>query len=465
MPFNDSRIEHFVVLMLENRSFDHMLGFCNIPGVDGLTGSEFNPDPTNPAGPVVKVSNDAKYIGDFDPDPGHELFDVNVQIFSNKAATPGLAPPMMGFVQSYLEVSGKIDRAKRAMKCFSPQRLPVLSTLARQYTVCDRWFSSVPGPTLPNRSFAHAATSLGSAVGPKTLGPLKTIYPILSQHVSAKIFYHDFTMALTFKELLDDQTKYFGTYNDFLDAAINKPQALPNYCFLEPRYYYDDVGGTFEPSDQHPDSDIRDGEALIRDVYNALRTNPAVWQKTVLLIVYDEHGGLYDHVEPPSGDQFQPDGLTSDNPAFDFKRLGVRVPAVIVSPYVKPGFVDHTVYDHSSIITTARKLFLPDWQNTALTNRDKNANPFDGALSQPTPMAMPLAPHAAPFTPGEPRGSAKSKNLSVLQSDMVNQAYQLEEDHLPPAQRSGKTPADIQTPKQANDYVRQVTQRLREVKK
>ena len=464
MPFNDARIEHLVVLMLENRSFDHMLGFCNIPGMDGLTGNEFNPDPTNPAGPPIKVSNDAKYIGDFDPDPGHELFDVNVQIFSNKDATPGLAPPMTGFVQSYLQVSGKIERAKNAMKCFSPQRVPVLSTLARQYTVCDRWFSSVPGPTLPNRSFAHAATSLGSAVGPKTLGPLKTIYPVLSQFVSAKIYYQDFTMALTFKELLDDQKKYFGTYNDFLDAAINHPDALPNYCFLEPRYYYDDTGGTFEPSDQHPDNDVRDGEALIRDVYNALRTHQDLWQKTVLLIVYDEHGGLYDHVQPPADDKYQPDGLTSDDPVFDFKRLGIRVPAVIVSPYVKPGFVDHTVYDHSSIIATARKLFLPDWQNTALTNRDRNANPFDGALSQAAPAPTPLAPHAAPFTPGEPRGSSKDKSLSELQKQMVNQAYQLEQENLSPDQRTGKTPADIQTPKQANDYVQDVMRRLREAK-
>jgi phospholipase C len=189
-----------------------------------------------------------------------------------------------------------------------------------------------------------------------------------------------------------------------------------------------------------------------------------VWQKTVLLIVYDEHGGLYDHVEPPSDDKFQPDGLTSANPVFDFKRLGVRVPAVIVSPYVKPGFVDHTVYDHSSIIATARKLFLPDWKNTALTNRDRNANPFDGALSETAPMPTPLAPHAAPFTAGEPRGSAKGKGLSELQKQMVDQAYQLEQENLPPEKRTGKTPAEIQTAKQANDYVQEVTRRLREAK-
>src|SRR5579871_817190 len=213
MPFNDARIEHLVVLMLENRSFDHMLGYSNIPGVDGLTGNESNPDPTNPAGPPIKVSNDAKYVGDFDPDPGHELFDVNVQIFSNKDATPGAAPPMMGFVQSYLQVSGKIDRAKNAMKCFSPQRVPVLSTLAKQYTVCDRWFSSVPGPTLPNRAYAHSATSVGRVdMNPIWFEQGKTIYELLAESgVTSKIFLHDMTMAMTFKNFLKNQT-YFGTF-------------------------------------------------------------------------------------------------------------------------------------------------------------------------------------------------------------------------------------------------------------
>ena len=213
MPFNDSRIEHFVVLMLENRSFDHMLGFSGIPGIDGLTGAETNPDTT---GAPVKVSNDAQYIGDYEPDPGHELFDVNVQIFSNQLATPGTAPPMQGFIQSYFQVCADPNRARTVLKCFSPQTVPNLTYLARNYAVCDRWFSSVPGPTLPNRSFAHAATSLGSAVGPPYLGDLHTIYPVLNQQVSAKIYYQDFTMALTFKELLSDQTKYFGVFNDFL---------------------------------------------------------------------------------------------------------------------------------------------------------------------------------------------------------------------------------------------------------
>jgi phospholipase C len=476
MPFNDNRIEHFIVLMLENRSFDHMLGFSGIPGIDGLTGAETNPDTT---GAPVTVSNDAKYIGDYEPDPGHELFDVNVQIFSNQQATPGAAPPMQGFIQSYFQVCGDPNRAKDVMKCFSPQTLPNLTYLAKNYAVCDRWFSSVPGPTLPNRSFAHAATSLGSAVGPPFLGNLHTIYPVLNQQqVSAKIYYQDATMALTFKELLGNQTEYFGLYDDFLNECKD-PQALPNYCFIEPRYNADDTGGAHEPSDQHPDHDVRDGETLIQEVYAALRENPDVWQKTLLLIVYDEHGGLYDHVAPPACQN--PDGNNSADPPFDFTRLGVRVPAVMVSPYIKAGTVigsaDNTFYDHTSIIATARKLFLPDWQSTFLTNRDKNAATFDQVLNLPTPSNVPgvaravaLEAHtamrtarAAAVPPGQPPPSSKDKPLSNLQKDMVTNFYHAEQEYLPPERRTGKLPADIQTEKQAAAYLQDVAQRLRGV--
>jgi len=470
MPFNDQRIEHFVVLMLENRSFDHMLGFSGIPGIDGLTGQETNPDTT---GEPVKVSNNAQYIGDYEPDPGHELFDVNVQIFSNQQATPGAAPPMQGFIQNYFQVCNDPKRAKDVMKCFSPQTLPNLTYLATHYAVCDRWFSSVPGPTLPNRSFAHAATSLGSAVGPPFLGNLHTIYPVLNQQgVTAKIYYQDFTMALTFKELLGDQNKYFGLYDDFLNECKDET-SLPNYCFIEPRYNADDTGGAHEPADQHPDHDVRDGEALIHDVYMALTGNPELWKKTMLLIVYDEHGGLFDHVAPPAC--VSPDGLKSAAPPFDFMRLGIRVPAVMASPYIKAGTVigsaDGTFYDHSSIIATARKLFLPDWQNTSLTARDKNAETFDHVLNLATPDNAPVAAraiameaHASMMAVRTTEAhSSKDRPLSNLQADMVKQAYQAEQTYLP-GQPTGQSPDDIKTEKQAAAYLQSVAQRLRGAK-
>jgi phospholipase C len=168
-----------------------------------------------------------------------------------------------------------------------------------------------------------------------------------------------------------------------------------------------------------------------------------------------------------------PDNLTSASPAFDFKRLGVRVPAVMVSPYIKPGTVigspDGSMFEHASIIATARKLFLPDWQNTALNDRDKNAAPFDHVLSLATPDNNPMAAHAASMAvrpmaaPVEAPRTSKDKPLSALQSDMVKHAAQAEQDNLAPENRTGVQPADIQTEKQASGYLGEVARRLRGV--
>ena len=407
MPLNYPRIEHLIVLMLENRSFDHMLGFAGIPGVDGLTGSESNPDTK---GELVKVSTDARYVGSLEPDPGHELFDVNeqifsaktmpehcnycactvdsvnVQVFSNKDGTPGDVPAMQGFVKSSMKSPATFLVPQHHEMLHPRSVTEELTRLAQEYAVCDKWFSSSRAPRCPTEPSYTPARRWGkrSLSGLK----LKTIYKLLNDHgMSAKIYYQDYTMALTFKELLGDQNRYFGFYADFL-AALKDPAKLPNYCFIEPRYYSNDAGGVHEPDDQHPDHDVRNGERLIRDVYLALISNEEVWNKSVLVIVYDEHGGLYDHVVPPVRES--PDDLVSKDPAFDFKRLGRRVPAVIVSPYIPAETVDHTVYDHTSIIATARKLFLPDSANTALTKCDKAAYTFDdGLLTLKTPRPAP----------------------------------------------------------------------------
>jgi len=138
---------HLVVLMLENRSFDHMLGFLQSPEypIEGLTGNEINPSAAEGGLPVV-VSRDAHSVHDLNPDPGHDFIDVNVQIFGNKDGIPG-GPTMQGFVQDYALVSNHVEQGANVMKCFTADTLPVLSTLAQQYAVCDHWYSSVPGPT------------------------------------------------------------------------------------------------------------------------------------------------------------------------------------------------------------------------------------------------------------------------------------------------------------------------------
>ncbi|HEX6044299.1 MAG TPA: alkaline phosphatase family protein [Pyrinomonadaceae bacterium] len=377
-------IKHLVVLMLENRSFDHMLGFLKSSTypIDGLNGNETNPDST---GSLVQVSNDAKYVSDLKDDPGHDFISVNEQIFGNSQGA-GSGPYMQGFVKSYQAKTGNLVSSRRVMKCFRSGRLPALTTLAKEFAVCDRWFSSVPGPTLPNRAFVYGATSQGRVNMSPNYLTLKTIFERLTEHgVSSKIYYTDWTFAIGVKHIgIDNPNKYFRFYDDFKNDC--KKNKLPAYSFIEPRYYdRPDRGPSFLASDQHPDHNVFNGEKVIKEVYEAVTKNKQTWESTILVITYDEHGGLFDHVRPP--DAVSPGDAESAMPPFKFDRLGVRVPAVIVSPYIPRGTIVHDVFDHTSIIATARKLFLAGKPNTWLTERDRNANTFEGCLTLATPRS------------------------------------------------------------------------------
>jgi len=464
MPPPPGTIQHLVVLMLENRSFDHMLGYLKSPSyaIDGLNGDESNLDPN---GVAISVSNDADFSGEFTPDPGHHFPDVNIQIFGNIDGQGD--PAMTGFVKAYAAMgASSVNQSHHIMKCFAPGKIPILTTLAQQYAVCDRWFSSVPGPTLPNRSYAHSATSIGRLdMNPIWLNQSKTIYELLGEsNVSSKIYFHDMTMAMTFQQFLKNQTN-FGTFDDFLDACDNGK--LPPYSFIEPRYNADDTNN-LAASDQHPDHDVAEGETLIQDVYNAVRKSK-LWNNTLLLIVYDEHGGLYDHVPPPA--TVNPDGKNSLDPPFDFMRLGIRVPAVVVSPWIEAGVIDHTQYDHTSIAATARKLFLGDqWQVKFLTARDQIANPFDGNLTRNTPRTDTVdftAPHKAaalaraadPAQKADRIAQHAALPLSDLQKTLVQQADFVNQT-LPPEQRSKTTPADIVTERDASQFHAEVMDKV-----
>ena len=230
------RLKHVVVLMMENRSFDHMLGSLRSldPRIDGLTGSESNPDTT---GATVLVSPQAEFQSQLDPDPGHHYPDVDLQLFPGAADRSG-PPSMQGFIKSYFQQRQDVDHSHKILNYFTPDKLPVLTTLAREFAVFNRWFASIPGPTIPNRAFAHFGTSFGKVdmslfyLGEKYL----SIYErLLHAGRSAKIYYYDqqsSTMALAF--LLKNQPQLFATYEQFLaDCAAGN---LPDYSFIEPNY-------------------------------------------------------------------------------------------------------------------------------------------------------------------------------------------------------------------------------------
>ena len=373
-------IQHVVVLMLENRSFDCMLGtlYPSNATFDGLTGTETNPwhkpDGTTQ---TIGVWNDptltAQSLCIPDPDPGESFTDMAMQI---DGMSPG-APPMSGFVDNYMNQPATTPATdpRAVMHYFTPAQVPVISQLARAFGVSDRWHASAPCQTWPNRFFVHTGTANGYVNNRPTHFPydMKTVFNGLSEiGQSWRIYFHDTPQAAALSRLWG--AALTGHFLDFTkefarDAALG---GLPAYSFIEPRYFADTVLNEI-PNDEHPPHNVAYGEQLIATVYNAVRNGPA-WKQTLLIVTYDEHGGCYDHVPPPAATPPDDDGTG----AFD--RFGVRVPAVIVSPYVPAGSVIRPAgsrpFDHTSIIATLRRLF----GIAPLTARDAAAPDLIAAL-------------------------------------------------------------------------------------
>jgi phosphoesterase family protein len=257
-------LKHVVVLMMENRSFDHMLGALNGVnavngggGIDGLTGVETNPDIN---GAAVKVAPKAQYQGQLDPDPDHHFTAVHKQIFNG-----GSTASMQGFVRSYYDQQRDIKQSQKVMYYFAPDKLPVLTNLAREFAVFNRWFASIPGPTLCNRAFAHYGTSFGNVSMELFYAgqQYKSIFERLTAaQISSRVYYFDTASStLEVPNLLNNQPQLFGTFSQFVSDCAN--DRLPAYSFVEPNYtdHEDSSGAMWIASDQHPDHHVREGEA------------------------------------------------------------------------------------------------------------------------------------------------------------------------------------------------------------
>ena len=377
-------LKHVVVLMMENRSFDHMLGALKAEDsrINGLTGKESNLDTTNEP---AKVAAQAQFQGQLDPDPDHHFPSVHKQLYFGTTGPPA-TPSMGGFVQSYFDQRKDVSHSRKIMYYFKRDKLPVLHTLARNYALFNTWFSSIPGPTICNRAFAHYGTSFGQ-VSMNMFEP-KSILSIYERMVNAgrtaKLYYYD-TASSTMEvvNLLKKQPQLFGTYPQFLeDCKLGK---LPDYSFVEPNYSDHTGEGSGEElaSDQHPDHDVQSGEIFLASIYNAIRQNPDLWKSTALLVVYDEHGGIYDHVPPPA---CTPEGTQASladtgGVPFAFDRLGVRVPAILISPWIAkntvvPGSGEPAgrVFEHASIPATVTDHFIGAYDKR--TAREKAADKF-----------------------------------------------------------------------------------------
>ena len=427
-----SRIQHVFVLMFENRAFDHMFGLSGITGMDinghptavnGPTATDTNIDPSTTLPMATSVP--AKF--NVATDPGHEFPDVLTSLCGAGAVynpVPGGYPPInnSGFIENYSapvsDPSGGSSTPAQIMQCFAPAQLPVLTALATEFAICDNWFSSLPGPTWPNRFFLLAATS-GGLDGSPTTGDIISaetvagyqfengdIFDLLEANCLDWCIYEgdDFPISLALSGM--DLNLANGKFKDFDDFASDLGDAslAESFIFIEPKYgahIFDIEGpGNFTCGDSmHPLDDVTRGEALVKQVYEAVRNSPH-WENSVLLITFDEHGGFYDHVAPPAavapGDVINSSYVQNH---FQFDQLGVRVPAIVISPFTQKGIIDHTLYDHTSMLATVEKLFGMG----NLTNRDKAANNFIHLISSTTrkdaPATLPapaVNPHPLP---------------------------------------------------------------------
>jgi phospholipase C len=472
-----------------------MLGFLEHPAedFDGCrSGGSFD-NPGWDGGSRVAATPEAKRVLPFGPDHSHDAVMQQLAITgrgierratnqgfvrSYERKARGLAPAELGGIlgpvlswwqkRKQAGMPTATGRGPLVMLCQPPRQVPVLSRLALDFAVCDRWFCSVPGETWPNRNFLHAATSNGETDIEIRAYTDRTIFELLEDNGATWHIYHDDTPQVwAFPALWDSADRHRNWYPFDRFAEHVARGDLPSYSFIEPNHrpplhmldHNPTFGGTPGVSDsQHPENnlvsndaydafpaargtDFARGEGLIASIYEALRANPELFARTMLLITYDEHGGLYDHRPPPSGVPAPGGGRGPLGRIlhaiwhrkvhrFNFRTLGPRVPAVIVSPLIEPGTVDHRERDHASVPATLRALFAPEAD--PLTRRDAWAPPFHDVAKRQSPRtdlpdlsaylpAAPAAPAAAAAVPaGGP--AADSAAVPVYYRDFIKQS-------------------------------------------
>ena len=458
-------IKHIVQLMLENRSFDQMLGFLytasgnkSVTGqpFEGLTGNESNPDDTGREFKVFDINSTTNKHPYLMPgaDPGEGFYNTNYQLFGTDDPVPGAVPTNRGFVINFKSAIAS-DQAKHykdtlpgtdpseIMGMYSPKMLSIMSTLAREYAVCDHWFASAPTQTIPNRAFAAAGTSQGHLDNHVKTFTCPSIFGRLSEANLDWAIYgynQDPLTRLDFSDTSHADEGHFGHFRDFQTRAA--AGTLPPYTFLEPSF---GANG----NSQHPNYDVAAGEKLIHDVYYALCKGPG-WNDTLLLITYDEHGGNYDHVPPPANAPI-PDASVGEF-GFDFTRYGVRIPALLISPRIAHGTVfraQQGTIDHTSVLKTIELR----WKLQSLTKRDQMAPDLGDVLTLATPRTDdPLTGVSIPLPlPAHPNQS---------QPSLMERIHAIKVSQLPLRNEQGgydHTAPDLSSASAINDYIQSRT--------
>jgi phospholipase C len=485
-------IDHMVLVMLENRSFDHMLGFLypKSGNFEGLDGTESNLDADGNEARVFEIipgTQNAYYFPLANPAEGYQA--TNEQLFSSITAPASGQAANDGFVTSFAtelqhpphSLDPKLAGAAPGsiMGMYAAETLPVLSGLAKGFAVCDGWFASVPTQTLPNRAFAVAGTSRGFADNTAHGLPVFRTPSVFGKLADAgqtwKIYGYS-GVPLTARDFPDtvqpgpngEVVSGFARFQS--DAAAG---TLAAFSYIEPEWatyprstdppdviHADDEHNFNVENDQHPVSNLAVGEKLLYDIYQALRSNGPAWEKTLLIITYDEHGGNYDHVHPPTG-AIAPDQMIG-HLGFDFTRFGVRVPAVFVSPLIPEGTILHAPgdgrppFDHTSIIATLRARFGIG----ALGKRDAAAPDVGSILTLQMPRTDDPLAAIEPPTAADPVLQPGSPPVGVAPSAFL-EAKAVAAAALPvPADPIADPQAKVKTLRTAADQYTFIQQRL-----
>jgi len=346
--------------MMENRSFDHLLGWLHLKDsrIDGLTGKESNPiKVSEPHGKHVSVNQDGFDVGP--DDPRHGWKETAYQIYGEAVTGNNRGHPKMnGFVADAVIAK---HNPVNPMSMFNSTGAPIINTLASEFAVFDRWFCSLPGPTDPNRAFAMSGTSNGVITNFNgTLWSQQSYFDFLTDNnISWRAHYQDDPWAVMYFK--DMHTKKNSPFVSELPEFFKELEKgfLPEFTWLQPRM----TSHKGAPTWQHPDASLSEGERLIKEVYEKLRASKH-WNEVAFIVTYDEHGGFYDHVPPPQEGVPSPDGVKAPN-GFEFDRLGIRIPYVVASPWIPKGTVVNkptgptptSEFDGTSTISTANKLF------------------------------------------------------------------------------------------------------------
>ncbi len=405
-PPRAAGFEHVVVVMMENRSFDHFLGW--LPGANGQQAGLAYKDSANVSHPTHALAPDYQGCGFLDP--GHSYENGRVQ-YHNGAADGWLLNGSDGD-------STDPNRANDiyAIGYFGQSDLAFLGAAGPAFTVCDNYFAAILSATYPNRFYMHAAQT-DSLSNTSTTSTLPTIWSRLEEHgFSGRYYFSDLPFLALWGSRYVNISKPFSQF--LIDAANG---TLPNVAFIDPRFGGEGQGLS---NDDHPHADIRNGEVFLNQVYDALRNSPN-WSKTVLIINYDEWGGFFDHVPPP----FAPIPTASAAAGDTDGRIGFRVPCIIISPYARRNHIAHGQYDHTSILK------MIEWRFglTPLSNRDSTANNLAEVLDLASPnvsapaFTVPTGPFgsACASLANDPEAAEWAENLQQLRALALQYGFQV----------------------------------------